>query len=164
MKRKEERCMCLGETIEEKRESYELLTRRAKKLGKFFAVLGGLAGIVLGLCLMFAKTDNKIAVVIFGFFIMIIAPITYYWAGYLWFYGFITVKSWFAKLGVGVVGATATAGNSIAISYLLGGKKTAKLTGIIWLIALGIILSIGFYVGLYNFLKIRAEVKKLGIV
>ncbi len=76
----------------------------------------------------------------------------------------VTVKSWFAKLGIGITGATATVGNSIAISYLLGGRKTAKLTGIVWLIALMITLSIGFYVGLYNFFKMRAEVKRLGII
>lgn len=155
--------MYLGETIEEKKESYELLTRRAKKLGKFFAILGGLAGIVIGLCLMFAATDNRITAVIFGIIFIVGTPIIYYWAGYLWFYGFMTVKSWFVKLGIGVVGASTAVGNSMAISYLLGGKRTAKLTGIVWLIALAITLSIGFYVGLYNFFKIRAEAKSLGI-
>ncbi len=62
------------------------MTRRAKKLGKFFGILGGLAGVILGICLMFAAADNKITAIIAGIFIMFIAPITYYWMGYLWFY------------------------------------------------------------------------------
>lgn len=112
---------------------------------------------------MFTATDNKITAVIFGIIFMVIMPIFYYWAGYLWFYGFMTVKSWFAKLGIGVAGTAAAAGNSIAVSYILGGRKTAKLTGIMWLVALAITLAIGFYVGLYSFFKIRAEVKAAGI-
>lgn len=155
--------MYLGETIEEKKESYELLTGRAKMLGKLFGIVGGIGGLIVGLCLMFSATDNKVTAVIFGIICIAAMPIFYYWMGYLWFYGFMTVKSWFAKLGIGVAGATAAAGNSMAISYLLGGKRTAKLTGIIWLVALGITLAIGFYVGVYNFFKIRAEAKQLGI-
>lgn len=154
--------MYLGETLEEKRESYELLTRRAKKLGKFFGVLGGFAGLIC-LCLMLGATDNKITAIIFSLMIIVIAPITYYWVGYLWFYGFMTVKSWFAKLGIGVVGAASAVGHSMAVSYLLGSKKSVKITGIVWLVALAITLSIGFYVGLYNFFKIRNEAKRLGI-
>ena len=55
---KEVRCMYLGETLEEKRESYELLTRRAKKLGKFFGVLGGFAGLPLLNALWSVNIDN----------------------------------------------------------------------------------------------------------
>lgn len=153
---KEVKYMYLGETLEEKKESYELLTRKAKKLGIVFGVIGGFIGVFLGFFLMSAMSDNKII----GIFIMIAAPITYYWMGYLWFYGFMTVKSWFAKLGIGAAGAV---GHSMAVSYLLGGKKSAKVTGIVWLVAFAIALLIGFYVGLYNFYKIRKEAKSLGI-
>ncbi len=156
--------MYLGETLEEKKESYDLLTKRAKKLGIFFGVLGGMAGLVLGIALMSAAEVNRILIILYSCMFIVLTPIMYYWAGYLWYYGFVTVKSWFAKLGIGITGATATVGNSIAISYLLGGRKTAKLTGIVWLIALMITLGIGFYVGLYNFFKMRAEVKRLGII
>lgn len=155
--------MYLGETLEEKRESYALLTRKAKKLGKVFGTLGGIMGVILGLCLMFAAASNKVTAIIGGIVIMFIAPGIYYWVGYYWFYGFMTVKCWFAKLGIGVTGATAVVGHSMAVSYLLGGKKTVKVTGIIWLIALAITLMFGFYVGLYNFHKIKKEVQELGI-
>lgn len=134
---------------------------RENSVWNFEAVLRCL--IFFRMTLMFAATDNQITAVIFGIICIVGTPIIYYWAGYLWFYGFMTVKSWFVKLGIGVAGTSAAVGKSMAISYLLGGKRTARLTGIIWLIALAISLSIGFYVGLYNFFKIRAEVKSLGI-
>ena len=155
--------MYLGETLEEKKENYELLTRKAKKLGVFFGILGGLAGLIAGIGVMSAA-EEKILAFFAGCIFIVFTPIMYYWAGYLWFYGFTTVKSWFVKLGIGVVGASSAVGSSIAVSYLIGGRKTAKITGIVWLIALAITLSIGFYVGLYNFFKIRTEVKRLGIV
>lgn len=155
--------MYLGDTLEEKKESYELLTKRAKKLGTFFGVLMGIAGLVLGIALMSSAEGNKVMIVLLSCIIIVLMPVMYYWAGYLWYFGFVTVKSWFAKLGIGVAGATAAVGHSMAISYLLGGRKSVKITGIIWLIALMITLIIGFWVGLYDFFKIRAEVKKLGI-
>lgn len=153
--------MNLGETLEEKRESYELLTRRAKKLGKFFGILGGLAGIICGVMLI-SGAEGQILAIICAIFAIVCAPIMYYWLGYLWFYGFMTVKSWFAKAGIGVAGAAAVAGHSMAISYLLGGRKSARITGVVWLVAFSITLAIGFYVGVYNYFKIRAEAKKLG--
>ena len=149
--------MYFGDTLEEKKECYELLTHGAKKLGRFFGIIGGIIGLVLGIIVM--NMTEGVTGTVFGIAVMIIAPFSYYWMGYFWYFGFITVKSWFVKLGIGVSGASMAVGNSLAVSYLLGGKKTAKLTGIIWLIALMITLAIGFYVRLYNYFKLRAAVK-----
>ncbi len=154
--------MYFGETLEEKRESYELLDQGAKKLGNIFKVFGWIVTIILSIVLL-SVVKQKLVAILLIILIVAVAPITYYWMGYIWFYGFLTVKSWFAKLGIGAADTGAVVGGSIAVSYLLGGRRSAKVTGISWLVAFAIAISIGFYIGLYKFLKLRSEIKKAGI-
>lgn len=157
--------MYLGDTLEEKRESYILLKKQAKKLGIFFGIMGTvmaliMMGVIFGGALGEGQMTGKISL----FLIACTVPFVYYYMGYLWYFGFLTVQGWFIKSGIGVSGAVGAVGHSMAVSYILGGRKTAKLTGIIWLIALVISLSIGFYVGLFHYIKIRSEAKRLGFL
>ena len=153
--------MTLGNTIDEKRMSYELLTQNAKKWGRVFGIVTGSAAAV-GLFVISGNTESLILAILIGLAVVVLAPSFYYLYGQVLYYGYLVIKLWFVKNDLDAADVAVAAGTSVAISYIIGGKKAAKTTGIIWLIIIGIAVTVGVYAGLYYYIKFYREAKKLG--
>lgn len=155
--------MTLGNTVEEKRETYELLTKKSKKWGKVFAVLGVLCA--LGISgLLLSGTESIFLVVIFAAVLVVAMPVCYFWYGQIVYYGYLAMKIFFVKRNIGVSEVAGAVGTSVLVSYVLGGKKATKKLGILWLIVLFIALTVGIFAGLYYYVKFRKEAKELGFI
>lgn len=153
--------MSLGNTVEEKKATYEALTAHSKKWGKVVAIVGFICMLALGLMLMSASESILLGVVILLAF-AVIGPIFYYWYGQVLYYGYLVIRSFSKQTGIGAGDVAAAAGTSFLVSYVLGGRKATKKLGVAWLIILLIAVTIGVYAGLYYWLKFRKEAKKLG--
>lgn len=154
----------LGDTLEQKKESYEILTRRAKKTGNVFKWIGIVMAVCLSLIVIFAAEDmNVFAGLLIALLALVVYPLAFYCVGVILYYAFVTVKSWLAKWGIGVATTAAVAGESIAIAHLIGGRKSAKRMGIFWLIVICLFMVVGIYAGIFNYFMVRKEAKKLGI-
>ncbi|MBQ8321849.1 MAG: hypothetical protein IJX92_05740 [Clostridia bacterium] len=158
--------MNLGSTLEEKKENYDLLDKKAKKWAKVGRIIGAICGVGIGLIMLSAQAEGIIGFIfslLFAAALVVIMPIFWYHYAQILCYGFIVVKSWFVERGIGASEVAGAAGTSIAISYMLGGRKSAKIAGVTWLIMLGVVVSVGIFVGLYNYIKVQREMKALGI-
>ena len=155
--------MSLGNTVEEKKATYEALTARAKKWGKFFAVIGVIFGLLVGAILISGSESAFLGVVVTLVMIAIL-PLFYYWYGQVLYYGYLVVKSFFTERNIGTADVAGAVGTSFLVSYVLGGKKAAKKLGIMWLVVLMIALTVGVYAGLYYYVKFRKEARTLGFL
>lgn len=90
---------------------------------------------------------------------IVIAPKIFYYGAFFWYWGFITVKSWFVKYNVSAGDVASAVSSSVAVSYLLGGKKAAKTSLIVMFFIAGIVLSIGFYVGIFHYFSLKKQLK-----
>lgn len=155
--------MNLGNTLEEKRETYGVLSKKSKKWGKVFAILGIVCGIFFGGMLLGGSESKIVGVLIFSL-LTVAAPICYYWYGKVLYYGYLAVKLFFYERNIGVDAVAGAVGTSVLVSYALGGKGAVKKLGIAWLVVLFIVVSVGIFAGLYYFIKIQKEVKELGFI
>lgn len=151
--------MYLGNTIEEKSESMALLNRGAKKLAIAFAVIGAFATIMMVAMVASVEVDPPSAKITL-IAIMLTYPIAFYWMGKFWYYGFVTIKGWMTKADVSGGEVLASSASVVTVSYLLGGRRGARMSGIILLVVLAVTLMFGFYVGLFSYFKVRKEIKK----
>jgi len=152
--------MYLGDSLEEKRESFELLRKGAKRLGKVYATIQAIIFCILMLVMLVAAESGGLMVL---FFIPIGLPIHLfisYGIAYLWYFGFVTVKSWVVKWGWTGRDAMAAVGGSMAVSYIIGGRQTARITGGIWLAMFAIFMLCGFFAGLHTYSKVKKELKQ----
>ena len=143
-----------------------MLTKTAQKWAKVGKIIGIICAVFIALMMLSAQTEGILGFIfllLFSAALVIFMPIFYYYYAQILCYGFIVVKSWFLERGIGAKEVAGAAGASIAISYLLGGRKSAKIAGISWLIMLGIVVCVGVFVGLYHYIKVQREVKELGI-
>ena len=151
--------MYLGDSLEEKKETYELLTKKARKWGKIFAILGGITG--LGMSGIFSQGEG--GGLIIGLISLIGSVIGYYFYGQILFYGYINVSKWFVERGIGGREVANAAGTSFLVSFILGGRKAAKINLIMMLCILLAVVTVGVFVGLFNFIKVKREVISEGI-
>lgn len=145
--------MYLGNTMEEKRDSVNELRRRAKRLGKIF----GVCGIFFALVYLYTAflLEGSIFAKLFMILCGIAVPFMLYFYGFILYFGFIAVKSWFVKRDISASDMASAAGTTLAVSYLLGGKKTVKTSAFVMFLIFGLAFSIGWFVGLYNYLTMR---------
>ena len=158
--------MNLGNTIEEKRANFALLDAKAKKWGKVGRIVGWICAIFISLGMLTAITNGIlefIGILITCAVMIIVLPIFYYYYAQILCYGYIKVREWFAKKGIGAEDVALAAGGSIAISYFLGGRKSAKIAGVMWLVLLFIVISVGVFVGLYYYYLTHKEMKEIGV-
>ena len=158
--------MNLGNTVEEKRANFALLDAKAKKWGKVGRIVGWICAIFISLMMLTAQTEGIlgfIGVLITCAAMILVLPIFYYYYAQILCYGYIKVMEWFVAKGIGAGDVAIAAGGSIAISYLLGGRKSAKIAGVMWLVMLFIVISVGIFVGLYYYYITNKEMKELGI-
>ena len=153
--------MNLGNTIEEKRATFEFLTKNSKKWGKVFAILGVLFGLFIG-SLLLTGTDSILGGLLLGAIMVVAVPISYYWYGKIVYYGYLTIKVFFHERNIGAGAVAGAVGTSALVSYALGGKKAVKKVGVAWLVILMIALTIGILAGFYYYIKFHMEAKKLG--
>lgn len=154
--------LSLGNTLEEKRLTYAALTKTSKKWGKVFGILGIIFGIGIGALLVGSLENVFVGLLLFA--IMLIGcPLGYYWYGQIVFYGYLVMRSFFSENKISGAAAAGAVGTSFLVSYLLGGKKAAKKTGIVWIAILMFSLTIGILVGFYYYIKFYMEAKKLGL-
>lgn len=151
--------MYLGNTLEEKQASMDELCRRSKKIGKFFQFACGIPYGLFMVYFMFTSADAGIAAKLMSVLIAVVSPKFFYFGAFFWYWGFITVKSWFVKYNVSAGEVASAVGTSVAVSYLWGGKKGAKASLITIFIIVGIVLTIGFYVGIFNYFSIKKQLK-----
>lgn len=149
--------MYLGNTMEEKRDSVNELFRRGKRVGKIFGILG----IIPALAYFYVAFTADAS--FFARLIMIasglVVPFGEYFIGFIWYLGCIAIRSWFIKRNIRASDMAAVAGNTLAISYILGGRKAAKTSALIMLFIVLLVASIGVWVGLYQYLTMRKFVK-----
>lgn len=149
--------MYLGNTTEEKRDSVNELFRRGKRVGKIFGILGIFLALVY-FYVAFAADGSFFARLIM-IFSGIVVPFAEYFVGFIWYLGCIAIKSWFIKRNISASDMAATAGSTLAVSYILGGRKAAKTSAFIMLLIVLLTGCIGMWVGLYQYLTLRKFVK-----
>jgi len=154
--------MSLGNTLEEKREAYALLTEVSKKWGKVWAIIGGGMGLFIGLLLL-GGMGNIVGALILAVIMIAALPICYYWYGQILYYGFLVTKIFLKNRNIGAGEVAGAVGTSVLVSYILGGKKSVKKLSIAWIVILIIALTIGIWAGFYYFIKFRKEAKELGL-
>ena len=149
--------MYLGSTMEEKRDSVNELYRRSKKLGMVF----GIFGIFYGLLLIYMGLSAEASIItkLTCIFSGIISPFLLYWGGCVLYFGFIAIKSWFVKRDISASDVASAAGTTLTIAYLLGGKKTAKTSAFLMFLIFGLVVTIGWWVGLYNYFALKKYTK-----
>lgn len=149
--------MYIGNTMEEKRDSVNELCRRAKKLGMIF----GVCGIFFGLLYIYVSViaEGSILSKLFMMLGGISAPFLTYFCGFIWYFGFVAIKSWFVKENISTSDMASSAETTLAVSYILGGKKTAKTSALVMFLILTLVCSIGWWVGLYNYFTMRKYLK-----
>lgn len=150
--------MYIGNTYQEKAQSMDALCRKAKVLGRIFMVFG----IFCSFILIYATvtSEGSLFSKAVGFISAFLSPIPAYWGGYFWYFGFLTVKSWFVKRNVKASDVAFGAGTSLAVSYLLGGKKAAKTSLLCMFAIVGIACTIGFWAGLYQYFSIKRQLAR----
>lgn len=149
--------MYLGNTAEEKRDSVNELFRRGKRVGKFVGILG------IFFALLYFYTAFILDGSFFARLVMIFSgiavPFVEYFLGLIWYLGYVAIKSWFIKRDVSASDMAAAAGSTLAVSYILGGRKTAKTSALVMLFIVLLVGCIGMWVGLYQYLTLRKFVK-----
>lgn len=152
--------LSLGNTLEEKRQTYEALTAKSKKWGKVFRVIGAIFGAGLGILLLGAF-ENTFLGVFTALILAVVFSFSYYWYGQIVFYGYLIMMSFFSENNVSGGAVAGAVGTSFLVSYALGGRKAVKKLGIAWIVILLFALTIGIIVGFYYYLKFRKEAKEL---
>ena len=153
--------MSLGNTPEEKRETYELLTKTSKKWGKVFAAVGLLMGLFIGGAMM-SGSEQVVVGLLVGAIMIVALPLFYYWYGQIVYYGFLATSVFLRGRNLGAGEIAGAVGTSALISYIVGGKKAVKKLSIAWLIILMIALTVGVLAGFYYYIKFQKEAKELG--
>ena len=153
--------MTLGNTIEEKRQTYEILKKKCKKLSKIFAVIAAIFGAFLCITVISAS-ENLFLGFLLGAFLLVGMPVGYYLYGHIIYFGYLAISCWFRENNIGSWDVAGAVGTSFLVSYALGGRKAAKKLGAAWIFILILALIIGIFAGLYYYIKIEKEAKKLG--
>lgn len=157
--------MTLGNTLEEKREAYAILSKSSKKWGKVFAVIGAVLALVLGGVIL-SGTDSILLGLLITAILFVGIPFGYYWYGQIVYYGYLTIKVFLHEHDIDTGEAVGTiagaAGTSVLVAYIFGGKKAVKTVSFMWLVILLIALAIGIFVGLYYYIKFHKEAIELG--
>lgn len=156
------RNLSLGNTLEEKRATYEALKKKSKKWGKVFAVLGAIFGLVMGIIFLTAA-ESIILGVLTSVVMLVAISIGYYWYGQIVFYGYLVMRAFFSEKNIDGAAVAGAVGTSFLVSYALGGRGAAKKLGIAWIAILLFSLTIGIIVGFYYYLKFYKEAKELGL-
>lgn len=150
--------MYIGNTYQEKAQSMDALCRKAKVWGRIFTVIGIFCAFILIYAMV--TSEGSLFSKAFGFIPAFLCPIGFYWCGYFWYFGFLTVKSWFVKRNVKAGDVAFGAGTSLAVSYLLGGKKAAKTSLLCMFAIVCIACTIGFWAGLYQYFSIKRQLAR----
>lgn len=148
--------MYIGDTYMEKRQSMDELCRRAQKWGKVAAIVFG----IIEFMMIFTSLDGDFITIISSIIFFLGGIACAYLYGYFWYFGLITVRSWFIKRDISSDKVIIGGGAIVAVSYLLGGKGAAKTSTVIMIITLLLSLSIGFWAGIFNYLKIKRELAR----
>lgn len=154
--------LSLGNTVEEKKETYALLTKKSKKWGKVFAILGVLMALFIAGALL-GSSESIILTLLLSAVMLVALPTCYYWYGQLVYYGYLVLKAYFAQHQIGAAEVAGAVGTSILVTYLLGGRKATKKLGIIGIVIILIALTIGIFAGLYYYVKFKKEAKELNL-
>ena len=147
--------------VEQKKELYEAMMKKAKKCGKIFAAFGALIGLIMMFAMM--GSGEIIWGLIGGLFVGAACAVGYYFYGQILYFGFIKVVKWFIEKGIGVKEVAGAAGTSLLVSYILGGRKAAKMNLILLFGILLVVAAIGVFIGLFDYIKALREAKALGI-
>lgn len=150
--------MYIGNTYQEKAQSMDALCRKAKVWGRIFMIVGIFSVFILIYTMVISEGSLLAKAVLF--IAALLCPISFYWCGYFWYFGFLTVKSWFVKRNVKAGDVAFGAGTSLAVSYLLGGKKAAKTSLLCMFAIVGIACTIGFWAGLYQYFSIKRQLAR----
>ena len=154
--------LSLGATEEEKKATYDLLMKKSVKWAKVLSVLFGIAGAGMA-CLFLSAIEGPFVLrLLIAALALVIAPYVGHWYGQILFYGYLFVGSNLSKSGITAGAVASAAGASFLTSYLVGGRRAVKTMGILWLVIIGIVVTVGVYAGLYYYVKFQAEAKKLG--
>lgn len=154
--------LSLGNTIEEKKETYALLSKKSKKWGKVFAILGGICAVAI-VGMLLSASESIFASLILSAVMLVACPIAYYWYGQIVYYGYLSLRVYFAEKNIGATEVAGAVGTAVLVSYILGGKKATKKLGVIGLVIILIALIIGVFTGLYYYFTFRKEAKRLNL-
>ncbi len=153
--------MTLGNTIEEKKATYELLTKNSKKWAKVFGIIGLICGMFIGFMMM-GNAEPLWAGVIFGLVSIALMPITYYYYGQIYYYGFLVVRLYCAEKGIGGKEVVETVATSYLFTFIIGGRGAVKKLNILWFIIAIVAIVVSVYAGLYYYIKFQKEAIELG--
>lgn len=148
--------MYIGDTYTEKKQSMDELCRRARKWGITAAILYG----IIAFLMLFTGANGGFTKFIVSIIFFLGSTACAFFYGYFWYFGLITVRSWFVKRDISSGDVAVTAGGITAITYLLGGRKAVRVSSVIMIIILIIALLIGFWAGALNYFKIKREIAK----
>ena len=148
--------MNLGSTLDEKKRNYALLMEKAKR---FATVFGGI-GIVVALLFIASVLSMGEGYILI--LVSLLAPFTFYFFGFLWYFGYLTIKSWCVSGKIRSDQLANAVVDTSVIAYLVGGRKAVKTSLITMLIILMISVSIGFYIGIYQLVRIYMDAKRHG--
>lgn len=154
--------LSLGNTIEEKKETYALLSKKSKKWGKVFAILGEIYAVAI-VGMLLSATESIFVSLILSAVILVACPIVYYWYGQIVYYGYLALKVYFARRNIGASEVAGAVGTAVLVSYIFGGKKATKKLGVMGFVILLIALIIGIFMGLYYYFTFRKEAKELNL-
>ena len=154
--------LSLGNTLEEKKQTYAVLTKKSKKWGKVFAIFGVIMALFFASVLI-TGAENIIIGLLASLAMFVAAPLGYYWYGQIVFYGYLVMCAFFSEKNIDGAAVAGAVGTSVLVSYVLGGKKAVKKLGIFWVVILLASLTIGILVGFHYYLRFRKEAKKLGL-
>ena len=147
--------------VAERKELLEAMMKKAKKCGKIFSVVG----ILIGLFMMVAMIDGSgfLSGLLVGLFVGAACAVGYYFYGQILYFGFVKVVKWLIERGIGFKEVAGASGTSLLVSYILGGRKAAKMNFVMLVGVVLVVATIGILIGLVDYIKALREVKELGI-
>ncbi len=153
--------LSLGDTLEEKKQTYDILTEKSLKWGKVFSILGAI--MALFFCAILSTSDSPFLAKLFAVvFFFVLLPFVYYWYGQVAYYGFLVTKIFMHERNIGASEIAGAVGTSVLVSYVIGGKGAVRKLGYLWLITLFVGISVGIITGLRYYRKFNKEAKELG--